>query len=63
MVAWDKYMVFNNQPFVLELHLWNLAVTNYKSLAAMHDLLCKYSYNAVVWTSTVQVRPSITFVI
>ena len=63
MVAWDKYMVFNNQPFVLDLHLWNSVVTDYKSLAAMHDLLCKYSYTAVVWTSTVLVSPSITCVI
>ena len=29
----------------------------------MHDLLCKYSYTTVVWTITVRVRPSITFVI
>ena len=62
MVAWDKYIVFNNQPFVLDLHHWNSAVTDYKSLAAMIDLLCKYT-TAVVWTSSVQVRPSITFVI
>ena len=58
MVAWDKYMVFNNQPFVLDLHHWNSVVTDYKSLAAMHGLLRKYSYTAVVWTSSVQVRPS-----
>ena len=47
-----KHIVFNNQPFVLELQLWNSVVTDYKSLAAMHDLLCKYSYTAVVWTSS-----------
>ena len=62
MVAWDKYMVFNNQHFVLDLHLWNSVVTDYKSLAAMIDLLCKYT-TAVVWTSTVLVSPSITCVI